>query len=139
MNMEVIGDILGVNVTEDGLISAYATAHGQTIAYVEENGIPTTTSDYSNLNNFVATYFNVTSISTSQIVNSINNGNPVMGFVLTGADMNTGSLIGHEITVYSYSTDSSGNTTYNYIDTSNGSSKSGNGNNFGDVISITKK
>jgi hypothetical protein len=41
--------------------------------------------------------------------------------------------------VYSYNTDPSGNTTYRYIDTSDGTSQSSNGVGFGDVISITKK
>lgn len=139
MNMEIVSDILGLNYNEDGLISNYASITGQSISFVQSNGIPISTSDNSQLINFLSNYFAVTSIGTGQIVSSINQGNPVMAFILTGFDMNSSSFIGHEITVYGYSTDSSGNTTYNYIDTSDGSSQVGNGNNFGSPVSISKK
>ena len=138
MNMEVVADILGVSeLTEEGLLTAYATLKYQSPEAVKSYGLPVAPNDYSTINSFISSYFTVTSISAGQMIGSINSGNPVMAFVITGADMN--GVIGHEITVYSYNTDSSGNTTYNYINTGDGSSGQSDGSNFGDTISITKK
>lgn len=142
MNMEIVGDILGVNVTEDGLIATYATANNETQPYVEQNGIPNALNDYSNINNFIANYFNETPISSDLITNSIDNGNPVMGFIIQAIVIQNGNPVveGHEVTVYSYSTDTSGNTTYNYIDTVTGTNQSTtNSGKFGDPISISTK
>jgi hypothetical protein len=144
MNMEIVGDILGVNVTEQGLIDAYATETSQQPSNVEQDGIVNNgLTDFSNTNNFINQYFNETSISSDQITTSIDNGNPVMGYVITGFGIGSnGQAVeyGHEVTIYSYSTDGNGTTTYNYIDTTTGTSQSStNASHFGDPISLSKK
>jgi len=147
MNMEIVGDIVGAsNITEDGLIASYASETGEAPTTVQENGITVNFSsgtgfDYSNINSFINQSFNSTSITSDQINTSINNGFPVLGWEVVGATIINGQavLLGHEVTIYSYST-SSGTTTYNYIDTTNGSSQSTtNGDQFGDLLSISKK
>lgn len=75
-------------------------------------------------------------------MSNLNDGHPLMAFVVSGFDITTSppQMMGHEITIFGYNTDVNGNTTYRFYDTSTGTIQhSDSGTVFSDLLSISKK
>jgi hypothetical protein len=124
MNMEIASDILGATLSEDNLITNYASEHDLSITSVENNGVSitmgngsTVSSDFSNFDNELSENFMVTHLGQDDLIPTLLNNSPIMAFIINGAGN------AHEITIYAYSINSEGTPVYQYIDSTDGSYK----------------
>ena len=122
MNMVLAGDMLGLSYSEDGLISAFATSMGRDPSVVETDGV----AGFTELDNFVSTYFSTTLEAVNDIPYSLDSGLPVLATIIDG--IYNGVTNAHEITIIGYDHDTSGNLTFDYVDTISGQQSTANAN-----------